>query len=60
MCCRACPGYQLCRTKEPASKGKAPEEECCNRCPYFDSCIEIPLIDNPKTRVTNRPNRRRG
>ncbi|MEO0005270.1 MAG: hypothetical protein ABIK47_07345 [candidate division WOR-3 bacterium] len=34
MCCRACAGYELCRTK-----GKL-NDECCPECQYYDSCME--------------------
>jgi len=37
MCCRACPGYELCR-----AKGKLAGDDCCTQCRYFDSCMEEP------------------
>jgi hypothetical protein len=36
MCCRACSGYELCRTRSKLS------EDCCPQCRYFDSCMEEP------------------
>lgn len=35
MCCRACSGYEACRTK-----GRLAGEDCCVQCRYFNSCME--------------------
>ncbi|NPV13358.1 hypothetical protein HPY86_00270 [candidate division WOR-3 bacterium] len=51
MCCRACPGYEICR-----NKGKTSDDDCCTQCPYFDSCMEDSGVQENKSR---RPASRR-
>ncbi len=51
MCCRACPGYEICR-----NKGKITAEDCCTQCPYFDSCMEESRDED--TRMRRSPSRR--
>ena len=50
MCCRACAGYELCRTK-----GKL-NDECCSQCQYYDSCMEEFADDDNRA---HRPRNRR-
>lgn len=50
MCCRACAGYELCRTK-----GKLAEDDCCSRCPYFDSCMMDTEEEKTKPRRSPSP-----
>ncbi len=41
MCCHACPGYELCRTKKNLK-----QDDCCPQCPYFSSCMEETLEED--------------
>ena len=45
MCCRACSGYEICRTKSALS------EDCCTQCRYYESCMEEPTEERSKHRT---------
>ncbi|MCX7732910.1 MAG: hypothetical protein N2248_07110 [candidate division WOR-3 bacterium] len=50
MCCRACAGYEICRTR-----GRVKDDDCCPQCQYFDSCMEEPDPgDSRQRRPANR------
>ncbi len=50
MCCRACAGYEICRTR-----GRVKDDDCCPQCQYFDSCMEEPDPgDSRQRRPVNR------
>lgn len=42
MCCRACPGFELCEARSKLS------DDCCPQCRYFVSCMEEPAGENEK------------
>jgi hypothetical protein len=48
MCCRACSGYELCRT------GSKLKDDCCPECRYFESCMEEPTEEEDKPRPAPR------
>jgi len=38
MCCHACPGYELCKTRNSLK-----QDDCCPKCPYYTACMEEAL-----------------
>lgn len=42
MCCRACSGYETCQAKAQL------RDDCCYKCRYFDSCMEMALDENER------------
>lgn len=55
MCCRACAGFELCRTKNKLT------DDCCPQCQYFESCMEEDKLGEEKVKEPMRrpPIRRR-
>lgn len=54
MCCRACTSYELCKVT-----GKLQQDDCCQRCQYFASCMEEVEETEEKTRSPSRRTARR-
>lgn len=52
MCCHACPGYEVCKTRKNLR-----EDDCCPQCRYFTSCMEEALEEEKK--APRRPSTRR-
>jgi hypothetical protein len=54
MCCRACPGYEACQSRNEL------RDDCCPQCRYFEDCMEKDVDEDQPQRgavPTRRPYR---